>query len=425
MRTTGLTVWPLVLTLAGELFASDALADPTYDFTAVTQLAQGALAGQNVQTPVPGFDLMLMKDGRVVYHRSFGGWWLNRLANADSATKTVSGAVIMSLTDSSPQPFSLDTRLSEYIPAFNGDKAVITIRQAFSHTSGIDGSSAVGNEDLTLQQAALQIAAAPLAFSPPNSAFSYGGTSMHAAGAVVELAGQAPWNTLFTQRIAGPVGMTNTQYVLTSPSNPRIAGGCESNARDFAAFMEMLRRGGVTPGGTRVLSAAAVAQMFTRQSADPIEIINSPVQSPTADQADYGVGVWLDERGSQGQLLGAMAAGARGFSAWIDFDDGMVGVFATDRSTSGNCQPLLYMLRAAAQAAVRSPVCGPADVGVPGGFPGSDGALDNNDFVAFISYFFDNDARADLGLSGGLPGQDGAFDNNDFIAFINAFFSGC
>jgi hypothetical protein len=68
--------------------------------------------------------------------------------------------------------------------------------------------------------------------------------------------------------------------------------------------------------------------------------------------------------------------------------------------------------------------CAP-DLGVAGGAAGSDGQLDNNDFIAFITHFFNNDPRADLGVSGGLPGSDGQYDNNDFIAFINAFFSGC
>ena len=67
----------------------------------------------------------------------------------------------------------------------------------------------------------------------------------------------------------------------------------------------------------------------------------------------------------------------------------------------------------------------PADLGRAGGLAGADAALDNNDFIAFISFFFDADARADRGVAGGLPGSDGAFDNNDFIAFINEFFAGC
>jgi hypothetical protein len=69
--------------------------------------------------------------------------------------------------------------------------------------------------------------------------------------------------------------------------------------------------------------------------------------------------------------------------------------------------------------------CGAADMGIAGGLPGSDGVLDNNDFVAFINYFFASDSHADVGIAGGLPGSDGQFDNNDFIAFINLFFAGC
>ncbi|MFT3685244.1 MAG: GC-type dockerin domain-anchored protein [Phycisphaerales bacterium] len=66
-----------------------------------------------------------------------------------------------------------------------------------------------------------------------------------------------------------------------------------------------------------------------------------------------------------------------------------------------------------------------ADIGAAGGVPGNDGALDNNDFIAFITYFFAANPVADMGVAGGQPGSDGAFNNNDFIAFINAFFNGC
>jgi hypothetical protein len=67
----------------------------------------------------------------------------------------------------------------------------------------------------------------------------------------------------------------------------------------------------------------------------------------------------------------------------------------------------------------------PADVGSQGGVLGSDGALDNNDFAAFITAFFANNPVADVGGQGGVVGGDGAFDNNDFAAFITLFFQGC
>jgi hypothetical protein len=70
-------------------------------------------------------------------------------------------------------------------------------------------------------------------------------------------------------------------------------------------------------------------------------------------------------------------------------------------------------------------VCGQADVGQQGGVPGSDGQLNNNDFVVFINYFFDENPIADVGTTGGLPGSDGQFNNNDFVVFIDLFFNGC
>jgi hypothetical protein len=67
----------------------------------------------------------------------------------------------------------------------------------------------------------------------------------------------------------------------------------------------------------------------------------------------------------------------------------------------------------------------PADMGEEGGFAGSDGNYDNNDFIVFIARFFALDPAGDIGSEGGSLGSDGAFDNNDFIVFISQFFEGC
>lgn len=294
-------------TSAAVVFAGQACAAIPYDFSEVTVLAQRAVTGANGGEPISGFDLRFMHRGEVVFHQAFGNWSLNRVCPADSASKTVSGAVIMSLVDNAPNAFSLDTRLQTYVPHFSGVKAFITIRQCFAHTSGLASSAVVGDATVTLQEAALEIAAGGQS-SFPGTVFSYGGTSMHAAGAVAELAGSAPWNTLFAQRIAGPLGMTSTTYALSSPTNPRIAGGCQSNATDFAELMEMLRRGGLhrtAQGDVRVLSAASVSAMLTRQPAPGIPVANSPLDG----SSDYGVGIWLDQRDAAGNLRGALAAG--------------------------------------------------------------------------------------------------------------------
>lgn len=350
--------------------------------TNVTQLMRGALQGQNVATPVPAAELYLLHQGTLIYHQAFGATTLNSVYNVDSSSKTLSGAVMMSLVDSSPNAFSLDTKLSDYIPSFDGDMANITIRHAFSHSSGLPGSEAgpaLTNPNITLQQSASLIAAGTYPNGPVGTKFAYGGLSMQAAGAVAELAGAQPFVQLMQNRILDPMAMSHTRFALASDTNPRIAGGIESSARDFGTFMEMLRNRG-QHNGQQILSSASVAQMFTRQTAGTIEIVSTPLDG----SADYGVGVWLPGRDPQGKLIGALAAGARGFHSWIDFENDVVGVFATDSTSGSNVVPLGELINAEVALQLANPILdGDANV---------DGTVNITDF-AFLAFNFNRTNR--------------------------------
>jgi len=262
-----------------------------------------------------------------------------------------------------------------------------------------------------LQQVAQTIATSLFALNfSPGTAFSYGGTSMHVAGAAAELAAQTPWNTLFQQRITGPLGLTQTTFVLSSPTNPRIAGGCNSTALDFVRLMEMIRRRGLhaTPtGDVRVLSEAAVDAILTRQSGVGIPIVSSPLSG----SSDYGIGIWLDRRNAQGAVTGALAVGARGFSAWVDLDDGMSGAVATDLSNAQNVLGLTNLIRAAAERAIR------AGVDCIGDF-NNDGGITGDDIAAFFTAYECGAASSDVNQDGGVTGD-------DIAAFFTAYQAGC
>lgn len=375
--------------------------------TNVTQLMRGALQGQNVATPVPAAELYLLHQGELIYHQAFGATTLNSVYNVDSSSKTLSGAVMMSLVDSSPNAFSLDTKLSDYIPSFDGDMTNITIRQAFSHSSGLPGSEAgpaLTNPNITLQQSAALIAAGNYPNGPAGTKFAYGGLSMQAAGAVAELAGAQPFVQLMQNRILDPLAMTHTRFGLASATNPRIAGGIESSAADFGTFMEMLRNDG-QHNGHQVLSAASVAQMFTRQTAGTIEIVSTPLDG----SADYGIGVWLPGRDQQGNLTGALAAGARGFHSWIDFENDVVGVFATDSTSGSNVVPLGELINAEVALQLANPILdGDANV---------DGTVNITDF-AFLAFNFN---RVNLTWEQGDFTGDGVTNINDFALLAGNF----
>ena len=339
-------------------FVTGSASAETYDFSGLTRLAVGAVLGQNVHDPVPGFEIRLLKDGEVLYHRSFGDWSIDRPANADSSTKTMSGALVMSVIDRSNLPMTLDSNIGTYLPSFRvPDKQNITIRQAFSHTSGLGGSNsevgdpALAATDISLRQAAAIIAQRPLLSGPPGTQFAYGGASMHVVGAALEVATDTPFVDLFAQRISGPLQLTNTRFVLASDTNPRVSGGIESTASDFSRFMDMLLNDGVDRvTGARILSAESVREMLTRQTTDSQSIVNSPV-----DNNRYGVGVWLDQLGQAGPTVDAVAGGARGFHSWIDAPHGIVFTFATDTSAFSNVEVLSSMMHAEILRAIPEP----------------------------------------------------------------------
>lgn len=311
------------------------------DFSRLTALSNAALLGIGIDEPVAGFEIRVMQQGEVLYHEAFGNWSIDQLANTDSSTKTLSGALMMSLAEAGTDGFSLDSQLADYLVAFDKPEyRDITIRQAFSHTSGLPGedvgSAILASSDITLRQAAFLISQIPLETGPPGTEFSYGGLSMQAAGAAAEIAFGQSYLDMFNDRIAIPLGMTNTNFVIASDSNPRVAGGVESTASDYSRFMDMLLNDGIDRvTGNRILSSASVAEMLTRQTNDQQLIANSPTFN-----SQYGIGVWLDQYGEAGPPIDALAGGARGFHSWIDQENDLVFTFATDLTSFANIQPL-------------------------------------------------------------------------------------
>ena len=340
------------------------------DFSTLTALAEGALAGEQVDEAVLGFEIRLLQHGETLYHQAFGSWALGRPARIDSSTKTLSGALMMSIAETGEGGFSLDSRLSDFLIEYDTTELRdISIRQAFTHSSGMKGTSAApfifASPFITLREAAQRIALKPLVNGPPGSTFAYGGLSMHAAGAAAEIATGKRYVDLLAERIATPLGMSNTQFVVASQDNPRVAGGVESTATDYARFMDMLLNDGVDRAtGTRVLAVDSVAEMLTRQTSDTQAVANSPLDNPR-----YGIGVWLDQLVQAGPKVDVLAAGARGFHSWIDESQGLVFTFATDLTSSGNVESLSSKMHAAILLAI-----------TPGDF-NFDGQVDGDDFL--------------------------------------------
>jgi CubicO group peptidase (beta-lactamase class C family) len=306
-------------------------AQASYDFAAIDQILEGAAPG------LGGCALLLIKNDKIVYRKSFGRFEADKVVPIASASKWLSGALIMTLVDDGK--LSLDDPVSKYISEFGADKSNITVRHLFAHTSGLPPEARCRNDKrTTLERCANEIARMQVR-AAPGEEFYYGGVSMHVGGRIAEIVSGKSWHDLFAEKIAGPLGMSQTDFLAYGPTgNPRPEGDARSSADDYGRFLQMILQRG-TFNGRQVLSATSVLELHKNQTGGARIAYtiyqNKSALDPTLPLARYGVGVWREktQEASQ-QLREASSHGALGFSPWVDVERNLAGVLSVQSSFS-------------------------------------------------------------------------------------------
>jgi D-alanyl-D-alanine-carboxypeptidase/D-alanyl-D-alanine-endopeptidase len=317
------------------------------DFSQVEALMQQAVSA----VPLSGATLLLVQDETDVLALYYGTHTPATRLSIASASKWLSAATVASLVDSGELDWN--TTLGSLLPNAPLDKHPITLRQLFSHTSGIPARDlgCLRDQSVSLGQCAEQILTA-LLIAAPGTCFSYGGNSMQVAGRMAELASGLSWDALFRTRISQPLGLSDTDYAVGSTSsgyvevpNPHIGGGARSSARDLIRIAQLYLQDGRL-GSTQVLQPATVAYMRGDQT-DGAPYINNP--DPRS--YGYGIGTWRNRLDGQGGLFEASSAGAGGTWPWLDRQAGVAGVFFVD-STLVSVQPYVRRLTPAVRTAL-------------------------------------------------------------------------
>jgi CubicO group peptidase (beta-lactamase class C family) len=278
-----------------------------------------------------GMALVVVKDGKVVESAGYAKFGPGTVVDVGSASRWLAAAAMMTLVDEGM--LVLDDPVATYLPEFTGDKADITIRQLWSHDSGLPATDAsISDRSLTLEECVRRIAAGPVS-SPPGTAVSDGSVSIQVGARVCEVISGMTWQEFFRVRLAGPLGMTSTTFNLMGFNrSPDVAGGARSTAEDYARFLTMLLQDGVW-SGKRILSQEAVSQMEQDQ-APAATIFSTPYTTvtsllPSTSGARPGLGMWREEADFvTGTLLIASCPGTYGFTPWIDYKLNLAGVLS-------------------------------------------------------------------------------------------------
>lgn len=219
------------------------------------------LEEQVTNQTIPGAVALIVRNGKVVYHKAFGFSDVEKksalkkddIFRIASQSKAITSLAVMILWEEGK--FLLDDPVSKYIPEFKNPKVLkrfnaddstytaepatreITIRHLLTHSSGIDyaviGStefkaiyaragvpSGIGNDQSRIGEKMKILAGLPIKHNPGEQ-FTYG-LNIDVLGYLVEIWSGLPFDQFLKTRIFDPLGMNDTFFYLPRNKQNRL-----------------------------------------------------------------------------------------------------------------------------------------------------------------------------------------------------------
>src|SRR5690606_36490374 len=275
----------LALSVVGAS-AAPAAAEPPDGFS--PQQVDAFVTGYLDRHGLPGAAVAVVKDGEVVHEAGYGE---DSAGNAitehsrlriASVSKSFTAFAVLKLVDEGR--VDLDAPVAEYLPGFRpGDG--ITVRQLLSHASGLPNPAIVAPAH-TPAEGVARIEDWELS-SEPGTSYAYSNANYWTASRIVEEVGGRPFGDHLAEEVFSPLGMADTVGTTTTrdpvdgladghvtayggafpaPEPEEMnsgAGSVVSTSHDMAAWLAMQQRGGVGPGGERLLSEELIEESHT------------------------------------------------------------------------------------------------------------------------------------------------------------------
>ncbi|GAA4947179.1 serine hydrolase domain-containing protein [Streptomonospora halophila] len=239
---------------------------------------------------LPGAAVAVVHDGETVFEAGYGedarGEPLTEHSRLriGSVSKSFTAFAALQLADEGR--LELDAPVGRYLPDVGFGRA-ITVRQLLAHTSGLPNPTVVGPADTLAEGAARTRGWTTV--TEPGTDYAYSNANYWLAARVVEEASGRPFGDYLADRVFAPLGMDDTVNATTTGEPvdgladgyvtaygavlPAAgaeemnsgAGGVVSTAHDMASWLAMQQRGGVGPGGRRLLSEDLIRESHTPQ----------------------------------------------------------------------------------------------------------------------------------------------------------------
>lgn len=198
--------------------------------------------------------ILVAEKGKVVYAKGLGlanmEWSIPNQPDTKfrigSITKQFTAALILQLVEEGK--LKLDGKITDYLTDSRKDTGDrVTIHHLLNHTSGIpsytsrpDFRTAIMRNPYKVADFVKQLASGDLEFEP-GSKFTYNNSGYVLLGAIIEKVTGKSYETVLTERILKPLGMTNSGYDNTSPLLPKRASGYQKQPSGYvnAPYLDM------------------------------------------------------------------------------------------------------------------------------------------------------------------------------------------
>jgi hypothetical protein len=205
------------------------------------------------------FIVLVARRGVVIIHEPFGQWTWGQLTHNSptemaSLTKLITGLMFAQFVDQGL--VGIDDPVGKYLPDFpvSGDK-VITLRQCFTHTTGLFGHEEWGG----LHNPWLEnVIANGLEYLEPGKVHNYNGMGYDLAGKVMEIVSGKSIFRLMRENLFDPLELKNTTL------EEDLGFSCFSTAGDFARFGQLLLNKG-SYGELRFFSPQTFDRILPKQ----------------------------------------------------------------------------------------------------------------------------------------------------------------
>ncbi len=326
------------------------------------------------QGRMPGAVLLVGHAGQVVYRQAYGkrailpqpeAMTLDTVFDCASLTKVIATtSSLMKLFQEGK--FRLSDKITDYIPEFQGGKSDITLRQLFTHFSGLQPDVPL-KDPWTGYDMGINLACTFKPAGPPGIRYVYSDINFILLGELVHRLSGQMLSDYARENIFLPIGMKESMFLPPASLKPRIApterwpvktgtplrgvvhdptarnmggvaghAGLFSTADDLSRFAQMMLNGGELDG-VRLFGPLTVAKFI-----EP--------QTPPDQAVLRGLGWDVDSphSGNRGELFPIGSFGHTGFtgtSIWIDPSTKTYVILLTN-SVHPDLRPALTPVRA-------------------------------------------------------------------------------